>query len=78
MGIPTLARVLGEGETHDVDVQAHINAPQGINTWAGTARDGTPVWVDSEGKGEPMWVKGQEARKCAQQPSTRDEVIKQR
>lgn len=65
MGKPTLKQIEGEGEIKDLTIYAHVNAPSGINTWAGMDLDGTPVGVDSCVDKGPMWVKGQEAAKMA-------------
>lgn len=51
----------GEGRIEDVDVEYHIQALNGINVWAGTSRDGTPVKVD-----ESPWLRGQEYVKCVE------------
>lgn len=65
MGKPTLKQVEGEGEIKALDIYAMVQAPNGINVWAGMDRDGTPVGVDSCASKGPAWVKGQEAAKVA-------------
>jgi len=58
-GPPSLARVVGEGDNTDLTIEAHTQERNGINTWAGTANDGTPLNVD----GPVVYTKGDHARK---------------
>lgn len=59
VGRPTVGRVEGEGEQHVVDVEFMAQAPLGINSWAGTSRDGTPL----KSMGELPSSKGIEAER---------------
>jgi len=62
-GPPSLERVVGEGDSEDVDIGFHTQAPGGVNHWAGTDNQGMPLPLDGNLSGKYRWGKGTHATK---------------